>query len=144
MQKNINIFQLTTSRKHVYYNIDPLKPHFYIVKQGFTGGTHYFSYFYLKTWILWVLIRSEAVLTNAHSLCFEQKFEKYQNFLSENFHFLVVKFSVYLNRHIFVMKLPYLELCLQHMFSWRYEKNISTVLLKNILLTQSYGLHESH
>ena len=28
---------------------------------------------------------------------------KNQNFLSENFHFLVVKFSVYLNRHVFVM-----------------------------------------
>ena len=28
---------------------------------------------------------------------------KYQIFLSENFHFLVVKFSVYLNRHAFVM-----------------------------------------
>ena len=27
-----------------------------------------------------------------HSL--EQKYEKYQNFLSENFHFLMVKFSV--------------------------------------------------
>ena len=24
-------------------------------------------------------------------------------FLSENFHFLVVKFSIYLNRHVFVM-----------------------------------------
>ena len=39
----------------------------------------------------------------AHNLCFGQKYEKYQNFLSENFHFLVVKFSVYLNRHVFVM-----------------------------------------
>ena len=29
--------------------------------------------------------------------------KKYQNFLSENFHLLVVKFSVYLNRHVFVM-----------------------------------------
>ena len=38
-----------------------------------------------------------------HNLCFEQKYEKYHNFLSENFHFLVVKFSVYLNRHVFVM-----------------------------------------
>ena len=45
----------------------------------------------------------EAVLTNIHNLCFEQKSDKYQNFLSENFHFLVVKFSVYLNRHVFVM-----------------------------------------
>ena len=45
----------------------------------------------------------EAVLTSTHNLCFEQKHEKYQRFLSENFHFLVVKFSVYLNRHVFVM-----------------------------------------
>ena len=29
--------------------------------------------------------------------------KKYQNFLSENFHFLVEKFSVYLSRHVFVM-----------------------------------------
>ena len=45
-----------------------------------------------------------VVLTSTHSLCFEQKYEKYQNFLSENFQFLVVKFLVYLNRHVFVMK----------------------------------------
>ena len=38
-----------------------------------------------------------------HNLCFEQKYEKYQNFLSENFPFLFVKFSLYLNGHIFVM-----------------------------------------
>ena len=31
--------------------------------------------------------------------------KKYRNFLSENFHFLVVKvFSIYLNRHVFVMR----------------------------------------
>ena len=40
---------------------------------------------------------------STHNLCFEQKYEKYQNFLFENFHFFVVKFSVYLNRHVFVM-----------------------------------------
>ena len=44
------------------------------------------------------------VLTSTHNLCFEQKYEKYQIFLSENFHFfLMVKFSVYLNRRVFVM-----------------------------------------
>ena len=48
---------------------------------------------------------NEAVLTSTHNLCFEQKYEKYQNLSSENFHFLVVKFSVYLNRHVFVMKM---------------------------------------
>ena len=49
---------------------------------------------------------AEAVLTSTHNLCFEQKYEKYQKFLSENFHFfffLVVKFSAYLNRYVFVM-----------------------------------------
>ena len=35
---------------------------------------------------------------STHHLCFEQKYEKYQKFLSENFHSLVGKFSVYLNR----------------------------------------------
>ena len=41
---------------------------------------------------------------STHNLCFEQKYEKYQNFfLSDNFHFWVLKFSVYLNRHVFVM-----------------------------------------
>ena len=42
-------------------------------------------------------------LTSTHNVCFEQKYENYQNFSSENFHFLVVKFSIYLNRRIFVM-----------------------------------------
>ena len=42
------------------------------------------------------------------NLCYVQKYEKYQNFLSENLHFLVVKFSIYLNRHAFVMFIPYI------------------------------------
>ena len=41
---------------------------------------------------------------STHNLCFEQKYENYQNFLSENFHFWIVKFSVYLNKHVFVME----------------------------------------
>ena len=47
---------------------------------------------------------AEAVLTSTHNLCFEQKYEKYQNFLTENFPFLVVKFSIYLNRLVFIMQ----------------------------------------
>ena len=46
---------------------------------------------------------AEAVLMSIHNLCYEQKYEKYQNFLSENFQFLEVRFSVYLNRRVFVM-----------------------------------------
>ena len=49
-----------------------------------------------------------------HNLCFEQEYEKYQIFLSENFPFLSVKFSIYLNRHVFVM--------------WRNKKNIYLIL----------------
>ena len=45
----------------------------------------------------------EAVLTSTHNLCFEQKYEKYLSFLAENFQFLVVKFSIHLNRRVFVM-----------------------------------------
>ena len=46
---------------------------------------------------------TKAVLTSTHNLCFEQKYEKYQSFLADNFQFLEVKFSIYLNRHVFVM-----------------------------------------
>ena len=85
--------------KTCLYNFDTLKPHFYVEKLGFAGVYINFSYFCSKTSRYLI----EEVLTSTHNLCFEQKYEKYQNFLSENFHFLVVKFSVYLNKHVFVM-----------------------------------------
>ena len=44
-------------------DVDPLTPHFYIVKLGFIG----------------VFILTEAVLTCTHDLCFEQKYEKSKN-----------------------------------------------------------------
>ena len=40
---------------------------------------------------------------STHNLFFEQKYEKYQSFLSENFQFLKMKFSKYLNRLVFVI-----------------------------------------
>ena len=94
-----------SSRKHTYIILIPLNPTFILVKLGFTGVYNIFLISAQKH-RLWVLVRtasSLAILTSTHSLCFEQKYEKYQNFLSENFHFLVVKFSEYLNRHVFVM-----------------------------------------
>ena len=74
------------------YNFDPLKPNFYTLKQGFTGVD-----------IIFLISASEVVLTSTHNLCFEQKYEKCQNFFIWKFSYLVVKFSVYLNRHVFVM-----------------------------------------
>ena len=47
----------------------------------------------------------EAALTSANNLCFEQKYEKYQRFLYEDFKFLEIEFSIYLNRRVFVMTL---------------------------------------
>ena len=43
------------------------------------------------------------VQTSTRNLCFEQKYETQQNFSSEIFHFLVVKFSIYLNRRVFII-----------------------------------------
>ena len=45
-----------------------------------------------------------AVRTSSHKLCFEQIYEIYQNFYLKSFQFLVVKFSVYLNRPVFIMR----------------------------------------
>ena len=40
---------------------------------------------------------------STHNLCFEKKYENIRVFLSENFQFLEVKLSIYLNRRILVM-----------------------------------------
>ena len=45
---------------------------------------------------------------------FEQKYEKYQKYSSENFQFLEVIFSIYLNRRVFVMLACYVPLL--HLF----------------------------
>ena len=67
---------------------------------------HYFSNF-VKKHKLWLLVRkrlAEAVLTSTHNLCLEKKYEKYRIFYRKIFLFLVVKFSIYLNRRVFVME----------------------------------------
>ena len=46
---------------------------------------------------------TQKVIYNLCSICFENKCENYKNFSSESFHFLVVKFLIYLNRRVFVM-----------------------------------------
>ena len=48
----------------------------------------------------------EAVLTSTHNPCFSRS-KKISEFLSENFQYLVVKFSVYLNRCVFIMRKIY-------------------------------------
>ena len=69
------------------YNFDPLKPHLYIVKLGFTGVYIIVLISAQKHRLWYSLELVEAVLTSTHNLCFEQKYEKYQNFLSIFFSF---------------------------------------------------------
>ena len=97
--------------KKSLYKFDPLKPHFYIVKLVNSG-----------TCIHCFLISAKKTLKNidcGYSLespwrggsnvypqsMFWAEIWKISEFLSENFRFffLVIKFSVYLNRHVFVM-----------------------------------------
>ena len=97
-------FYLRIITKTRLYNFDPLKPHFYVVKLAFT-----------EVYIIFLICAENidcgyslepprrAVLTSTHNLCFEQKYEKCQIFLSENFQCLVVKFSIYLNRRVCIM-----------------------------------------
>ena len=111
-------------KKTCLYNFDPIKPHFYVVELGFTG-INYFFLFQLKKHILWVL--AEAVLTSIHNFCFEQKYEKYQSFLSANFQFLKVKFSIYLNRRVFVMSVCASAQSVQSLVSaWRHVGSLAT------------------
>ena len=49
---------------------------------------------------------------STRNLCVEQKYEKYRSFLSENFQFLEMKFSIYLNRRVFVMLVSGTTFCL--------------------------------
>ena len=91
------LFAFTVHHEFIPMLFWPLKPHFYIVKLGYTGVYIIF--------LISAQIVSEAVLTSTHNLCFEQKYEKYQSFSSEFFVlFLEVKFSIYLNRRVSVMR----------------------------------------
>ena len=99
--------------KTCLYNFDPLKRHFYTVKLGFTGVNIIFLISAQKH-RLWVLVRTAS--NEYHKPCFQKKKKKkkkYQKFLYENFHFLVVKCSIYLNRRVLTMAYIHVvpELC---------------------------------
>ena len=90
--------------KTCLYNFDPLKPHFYMAKLGFTGLNIIFLIFAQNIDCGYSLEPpAKAILTSTHNLCFEQKYENIR-FLSKNLQFLEVKFSIYLNRRVFVMR----------------------------------------
>ena len=85
--------------KTFLYNVNPLKPNFYTVNLELTGYTLLFL-FLLKSIDCGICYNrlAETVLTSTRNLL-----GKVSDFLSENVRFLVIKFSVYLNRLVFVM-----------------------------------------
>ena len=98
------LLSLDVITKTCLYNFDPLKPHFHTVKLGVIEVCIIFPFCSKHcgySQCLWVTTMFWA--TSNRNLCFEQKYEKYQFFLSENFQFLVVKLSKHLNRRVFVM-----------------------------------------
>ena len=93
---------ITKTRLH---NFDPLKSHFYIVKLEFTGVYIIFFLFLLQN-RLWLLVRTAS--SHIHTMPYIGTYVlsrkvKNMSFLCENFQFLEVKFSIYLNRRVFVM-----------------------------------------
>ena len=90
--------------KTCLYNFDPLKPHFYIVKLWFTGVYIIFLISAQNIECGYPLEPPHRGGSNEYpQSIFWAEIRKKSKFLSENFQFLVVKFSVYLNRHVFVM-----------------------------------------
>ena len=68
------------------YNFDPHKPHFYIVKLGFTGVYIMFLISVQNIDCGYSLEPPRWGGSNEHhNLYFEQKYEKYQDFLYKNF-----------------------------------------------------------
>ena len=68
-------FFLSAITKICLYNFESLKPHFYIVKLGFTGVYIIFLICVQNIDYGYALERlAEAALTGTHNLCFEQTY----------------------------------------------------------------------
>ena len=91
--------------KTCLYKIDPLKPHFYIVKLGFTGVYIIFLNFTQNVDCGYPLEPPHRGGSNEYpqSMFWAEIWTISEFFLSENFPFLEVKFSIYLNTLVVVM-----------------------------------------
>ena len=86
----LSLYVYTTFHSDIYsdirstrtrlYNFDPLKPHFYIVKLGFTGVNIFFLFLLKNIDCGYPLEPPRRGGSNEyHNLCFDQKYEKYLN-----------------------------------------------------------------
>ena len=116
--------------KTCLYNFDPLKPHFYIVKLGFTGYTLVFLFLLKNIDCGYSLEPPRRGGSNEYpqSMFGAEIWKKYLNFLSQNFRFLIVKFSVYLNRHIFVIYIQTAWRCIPNVLKGLFTRDQSIVL----------------
>ena len=104
--------------KTYLYNFDPLKPHFFTVKLGFTGVYIIFLISAQNIDCVYSLEPPRRGGSNEYpqsTFCAEiWKISEF--FLSENFQFLEIKFSIYLNRRVFVMHVMICQLVLRYVF----------------------------
>ena len=91
--------------KTCLYNFDPLKPHFYIVKLGFTGVCTIFLISAQNIDCGYSLEPPRRGGSNEYpqSMFWAEIWKISVFFFSENVQFLVVKFAIYLNGRVFVM-----------------------------------------
>ena len=90
--------------KTCLYNFDPIKTHFYKVKLGFTGVYIIFLISAKNIECGYSLEPPRRAGSNGYpQSMFCAEIWKKIFFYLKNCHFLVVKFSVYLNRRVFVM-----------------------------------------
>ena len=91
--------------KTCLYNFDHLKPHLYVVELGFTW-VYIIFLIYAQIHRLWYSLeppRRGGSNEYPQSMFWAEIWKNIRIFSSENFHFSVVNFSVYLKRHFFVM-----------------------------------------
>ena len=94
-------FQGQSITKTYLYNFDPVKPHCLYSKTGVHRGIHYFSYFCSKH-RLWELVRTASArwfYRVPTIIVLSRNMKKISELLSENFQFLMMKFSTDLNEY---------------------------------------------
>ena len=87
------MYMFLTSRKHTYIILTPLKLHFYIVELVFTG-----------VYIIFLIYRRGGSNEYPQSMFWAEIWKIFELLSKNVFKFLVIKFSIYLNRRFFVMK----------------------------------------
>ena len=102
-----NTMQLLPITKTCLYNFDPLKPHFYIVKLGFTGVYIIFLFLLKNIDCGYSLEPPRRGGSNEYpQSMFWAEIWKIAEFLSENFQFFFGgEIFLYLNRRVFVMSI---------------------------------------